>query len=95
MRYPKSIRTFCPRCNSHTVHSVTIYHHGKRRALAEGQRRYERKCEGYGSSRKPRQKRFAKTTKKIAVKLQCKSCGYIQMRSIGRLKKLELVEAKK
>ncbi len=95
MKFPKVIRTYCPRCNAHTEHSVSIYHHGKRRTLAEGQRRYERKCKGYGSSRKPKQKRFAKTTKKIAVKLQCRVCGYIQVRSIGRLKRLELVEVKK
>lgn len=92
MKFPKVIRTFCPRCNAHTEHSVSIYSHGKRRTLAEGQRRYLRKCEGYGSSRKPRQKFFAKTTKKIAVKLQCRACGYILVRSIGRLKKLELVK---
>ncbi|NPA24084.1 MAG: 50S ribosomal protein L44e [Crenarchaeota archaeon] len=95
MKFPKVIRTYCPRCNAHTVHSVSVYHHGKRRSLAEGQRRYERKCKGYGSSRKPKQKRFAKITKKVTVKLQCRTCGYIQLRTIGRLKRFELVEVKK
>ena len=95
MKIPKRIRTYCPRCRTHTVHSVMIYKHGKRRTLSEGQRRYERKCKGYGSSRKPKQKRFAKITKKIAVKLQCRACGYIQVRTIGRLKRFELVEVKK
>jgi large subunit ribosomal protein L44e len=73
---------------------VTIYSHGKRRTLAEGQRRYLRKLKGYGSSRKPKQKRFAKKTKVIVVKLQCRQCGYVLMKPLGRLKKVELVEAK-
>ncbi len=94
MRFPKVIRTYCPRCNAHTEHTVTIYHHGKRRTLAEGQRRYERKCKGYGSSRKPRQKRFAKITKVITVKLTCRKCGYVLHKPLGRLKRVELVEVR-
>ena len=94
MRFPKVVRTYCPRCNTYTDHTVSIYHHGKRRTLAEGQRRYERKCKGYGSSRKPKQKFFAKITKKIALKLQCKVCGYTLVKSLGRLKRVELVEVR-
>ena len=94
MRIPKRIRTYCPRCRTHTDHSVTIYKHGKRRTLAEGQRRYERKQEGYGSKRKSEQKRFAKTTKKVVLKLKCVQCGYILHRRGIRLKKAELVEAR-
>ncbi len=91
MKIPKTIVRYCPRCNTHTEHTVTIYKHGKRRALAQGERRYRRKQEGYGSQRKPEQKRFAKVTKKQVVKLKCKRCGYVLMESYGRLKKLELV----
>ncbi len=91
MKIPKRIRTYCPRCRTHTVHSVMIYKHGKRRALSEGQRRYERKQEGYGSKRKPEQKRFAKVTKKVVLKLKCTKCGYILHRRGIRLKKAELV----
>lgn len=94
MKVPKEIRTYCPRCRKHTLHSVTIYKPGKRRALAQGERRYRRKQEGYGSKRKPEQKRFAKTTKKIVLKLKCRECGYILHRKGIRLKKIELVEAK-
>jgi len=92
MKIPKRIRTYCPRCNTHTEHTVTIYKHGKRRALAQGERRYRRKQEGYGSKRKPEQKRFAKVTKKVILKLKCTKCGYIQHREGIRLKKVELVE---
>jgi len=90
-RVPKSLTTYCPRCRSHGEFTVSIYSHGKRRTLAEGQRRYLRKLKGYGSSRKPKQKRFAKVTKKVALKLKCKRCGYVMLRSIGRLKKVEVV----
>jgi len=92
MKFPKQIRTYCPRCRSHTVHQVTLYRPGKRRTLAQGQRRYLRKLKGYGSKRKPEQKEFAKTTEKQVVKLKCSNCGYIQHRCLGRMKKLELVE---
>jgi len=91
-RYPKVITTYCPRCKTHTEHSVTIYKHGKRRSLSEGERRYARKKRGYGSKRKPEQKRFAKTTKKVVLKLKCSKCGYTLHREGVRLKKAELVE---
>ena len=94
MKVPKVIRTYCPYCRKHTEHSVSIYKHGKRRTLAEGQRRYLRKQEGYGSKRKPEQKRFAKITKKQVLKLKCRVCGHIQHRRGIRLKKIELVEVR-
>jgi len=92
VKVPKVIRSYCPRCRAHTEHSVSIYKHGRRRALAEGERRYRRKQEGYGSKRKPEQKRFAKVTKKVVLKLKCSKCGFISHRKGIRLKKVELVE---
>ena len=92
MKIPKVMRKYCPRCGRHTEHTVTIYKHGKRRSLAEGERRYRRKQEGYGSKRKPEQKRFAKVTKKVVLKLKCRECGYIYHLEGIRLKKAELVE---
>lgn len=92
MRIPKMIVTYCPRCRTHTEHSVSIYKHGKRRALAQGERRYRAKKKGYGSKRKSEQKRFAKVTKKIVLKLKCRKCGYILHRRGIRMKKYELVE---
>ncbi|MEM4601698.1 MAG: 50S ribosomal protein L44e, partial [Desulfurococcaceae archaeon] len=41
---------------------------------------------------KPEQKRFAKTTKKVVLKLKCNKCGYIVHRRGIRLKKAELTE---
>jgi len=92
VKFPKRIRTYCPRCNTHTEHSVTQYKHGKRRSMSEGQRRYERKQEGYGSQRRPEQKRFAKVTKKVVLRIQCSQCGYKRHILGIRLKKIELVE---
>jgi len=95
LKIPKIIVTYCPRCRRHTEHTVTIYKHGKRRSLAEGERRYARKKQGYGSKRKAEQKRFAKTTKKVVLKLKCKECGYVIHRKGIRLKKAELAEVVK
>jgi len=92
VKIPKKLRTYCPRCRTHTEHTVTIYKHGRRRALAQGERRYRRKQEGYGSKRKPEQKRFAKVTKKVVLKLKCSKCGYVSHREGIRLKKAELTE---
>jgi large subunit ribosomal protein L44e len=91
MKILKEINTYCPRCRTHTVHTVSLYKKGRERALAEGTRRYTRKKKGYGSSRKPVQKRFAKVTKKQAVKTTCKKCGYQHQRIGIRLKKLEVI----
>ncbi|MFP3264397.1 MAG: 50S ribosomal protein L44e [Acidilobus sp.] len=93
MKFPKTIRTYCPHCKTHTEHTVTIYKAGKRRTLSEGQRRYLRKNEGYGSKRKPEQKRFAKTTKKVVLLITCTKCGYKRHILGIRLKKIELSEA--
>ncbi|MEM0378299.1 MAG: 50S ribosomal protein L44e [Thermosphaera sp.] len=95
MKIPKVITTYCPKCRTHTDHSVAIYKHGKRRSLAEGERRYARKKKGYGSKRKPEQKRFAKVTKKTVLKLKCTKCGYTFHTEGIRLKKAELVEVGK
>ncbi len=95
MRVPKVVKTYCPRCGVHTEHSVSIYKHGRRRTLAEGERRYRRKQEGYGSKRKPEQKRFAKVTKKVVLRLKCGKCGYMLHREGVRLKKVDLVEVVK
>ncbi|MEM4699352.1 MAG: 50S ribosomal protein L44e [Candidatus Nezhaarchaeales archaeon] len=95
VKVPKAITTYCPKCRTHTEHSVSLYKGGKRRALAQGERRYAAKKRGYGSKRKPEQKRFAKVTKKQALKLTCKQCGYTYQRKGIRAKKLEIVEVVK
>lgn len=92
MKVPKTVNTYCPRCKAHTEHSVSLYKGGRRRALAQGERRYAAKKKGYGSKRKPEQKRFAKVTKKQTLKLTCRRCGYILHRKGVRAKKFEVAE---
>jgi len=91
MRIPKTTVTYCPRCKKHTEHELTQYKAGKRRSISIGERRYTRKKEGYGSKRKPEQKKTAKVTKKITFMYKCKVCEYEYPRDGTRLKKVEIV----
>jgi len=91
MRVPKTIRTYCPRCRAHTEQTVTLYKAGRRRGARWGERRHEEKKKGYGGQKYPFQRNKAKTTKKHALKLQCKVCGYTYQKKGIRLKKLEVV----
>ncbi len=92
MKIPKEIRTYCPRCRKHTVHTVSIYKKGKESAMSWGARRHEERKKGYGGQKYPELKRPAKTTKKVTLKLKCKECGMISMRKGVRLKKAEVVK---
>jgi large subunit ribosomal protein L44e len=91
MNVPKEIRTYCPKCRAHQVHTVSLYKAGKRRALAKGERHHEREKKGYGGQKYPLQRRFAKTTKKQTLKLKCKVCGYTRHKEGIRLRKLAIV----
>lgn len=88
MKAPKEITTYCPRCKAHQTHTVSLYKAGKRRALAVGARRHEREKKGYGGQKYPLQKKFAKTTKKLSLRLKCKVCGYVRQKDGIRLRKL-------
>ena len=85
---PKEIRTYCPKCKAHQIHTVSMYKAGKRRALAKGERHHEREKKGYGGQKYPLQREFAKTTKKQTLKLKCKVCGYTRHKEGIRLRKL-------
>ncbi len=90
MKVPKSLNTYCPKCKIHTEHTISLYRKGRDRPLAEGNRRYARKNEGYGGQRDPRQRKMAKTTKKQLLMLKCRTCGHIVERMGIRLRKLEI-----
>jgi large subunit ribosomal protein L44e len=92
MNTPKEVNTYCPKCQSHKIHSVSLYKAGKRRALAKGERAHElREKKGYGGQKFPRQRKFAKVTKKQTLRLKCKSCGFMRHKKGLRLKKLIIV----
>jgi len=91
MKVPGQITTYCPRCNVHTAHSVSVYKAGRTRALAAGERHHERiDRHGYGGSKAPIQRRKVKTTKKQALKLKCRKCGFVVQKNGIRLRKLEI-----
>jgi large subunit ribosomal protein L44e len=91
MKVPRSIRTFCPRCKTHTDFQVSIYKAGKRSGNRQGERRQKERKKGYGGQKYPEQRNQAKVTKKQVLKLECKECNYIHHRKGLRLKKLEVV----
>jgi large subunit ribosomal protein L44e len=90
MKYPRQLNTYCPRCVKHREFTVSLYRKGKDRKLAEGNRRYARKQEGYGGQRKPRQRKMAKTTRKQIVMIRCTVCEYKTSRLGVRLRRLEI-----
>ncbi|MEM1944994.1 MAG: 50S ribosomal protein L44e [Nitrososphaerota archaeon] len=91
MKVPAKVQTYCPKCNSHTEHTVSLYRKGKERKMALGARRHERELHGYGGQKYPIQRKKSKTTDKKTLVLKCGSCGRMVMREGVRLKKLELV----
>jgi large subunit ribosomal protein L44e len=91
MKVPKTMRTFCPRCKTHTEFDVSLYKAGRRQGAKLGERRQARRKKGYGGQKFPEQHNQAKVTKKQPLRLECKECNYSMMRKGMRLKKLEIV----
>lgn len=92
MKFPKTMKTFCPICKKHTEHSVEIAKKKPRRTLAQGQRRFLRKLKGYTSFPRPKPD-YEKATKKLDLRFKCKECGKKHERGQGwRAKKFELVK---
>ncbi|MCW4035882.1 MAG: 50S ribosomal protein L44e [Candidatus Bathyarchaeota archaeon] len=91
MKIPSTLRTYCPRCKTHTDFAVSLYKAGKRRAAKEGERRFANKSKGYGGMKRPIQHNQAKVTKKQTLRLECRECSYVLQRKGIRLKKAEVV----
>ncbi|GKT35996.1 Ribosomal protein L44e like protein [Aduncisulcus paluster] len=87
---PKSRRTFCPRENKHTEHKVSQYKRGKDSVHVQGKRRYDRKQKGFGGQTRPVFHKKAKTTKKVVLRLECKSCKCKHFQIVKRCKKFVL-----
>jgi large subunit ribosomal protein L44e len=92
MKFPRTMRTYCPRCKTHTEFNVSLYKAGKRRAAKQGERRFDAKQKGYGGMKRPIQHNQAKVTKKSSLMLECRECGYTMQRSGIRLKKAEVAQ---
>merc|ERR1711902_277025 len=94
---PKTRKTFCKgtKCRKHTLHKVTQYKAGKKATFAKGQRRYERKQQGFGGQTRPIHHKKAKTTKKIVLRMECSECKYRKQVALKRCKHFELGGDKK
>jgi large subunit ribosomal protein L44e len=90
MKFPKILRTYCPRCKTHTEFTTSFYKAGKRRPARKGERHQAERKKGYGGQKFPEQHNQAKVTKKSSLMLKCKECGYSMQRQGIRLKKAEL-----
>ncbi|MCK5023504.1 MAG: 50S ribosomal protein L44e [Candidatus Aenigmarchaeota archaeon] len=94
MKFPKVMRTHCPKCNKHTEHTVK---QSKRRGRSQAhpnsqsQRRFKRKMEGYGSFPRPNPKGQGKATKKVDLRLTCGECKKAHPKKGFRAGKFELV----
>ncbi|MEM0056889.1 MAG: 50S ribosomal protein L44e [Candidatus Geothermarchaeota archaeon] len=90
MKAPSEIRTYCPRCNTHTIHSVSLYKKGRESKLRLGARKHEEKKKGYGGQKWPELRRKAKTTKKAVLVLTCKQCKHKLLKDGIRIRKIEI-----
>ena len=95
MKFPKTVRTYCPYCKKHTEHKVELAKKKPRRTLAIGQRRFLRKMKGYGSFPKENPKNREKSTRRVNIKLTCLECKKSHFIEGWRAKKFELVEKEK
>jgi large subunit ribosomal protein L44e len=90
VKVPKTLRTFCPKCKTHTEFTVAFYKAGKRQGAKKGERDQAIRKKGYGGQKFPLQKNQAKVTKKTTLQLTCKECKHSLMREGLRLKKPEM-----
>ena len=94
MKYPKEIRTYCPKCKKHTLHKAKLVSKGAARSMAIGTRKHERKLMGRGGKRAGKVP-VKKQGKRQAITLACSQCKKKQVRTIGtRTKKKLEIEAK-
>lgn len=90
MKMPREIRTYCPKCKTHTNHRVSTYKAGVRSGLKKGERRQNERKKGYGGQKYPRQQNQVKTTRKQTLQLECRECGYTIQRKGIRMSRLEI-----
>ncbi len=89
MKYPKEIRTYCPKCKKHTLSKAKLVSKGKARPMAMGNRKHERKLMGHGGKRAG-EKTVKKQGKRQKIILECSVCKKKQERVIGTRTKKKL-----
>jgi ribosomal protein L44E len=93
MTIPPKIRTNCPFCNKHTIHTVKEYKKGKTREMAEGQVKHKKKTKGYGS-KVAGEKQVYKQAKRVRLNLTCEVCKkqHSVIRGARTKKRIEIKE---
>jgi large subunit ribosomal protein L44e len=91
MKLPSVIVTHCPFCKKHTEHAIERVKKRKASELRQGQRRFRRVTSGYRGFPRAKPTGREKPTKRLAIKLKCKTCKKAHLRKGIRAKKFELV----
>ncbi|MEM2948149.1 MAG: hypothetical protein QXY05_02105 [Candidatus Anstonellales archaeon] len=82
MKVPKEIRTYCPKCKKHTVHTVKIASKGRASSLSFGTRKHEKKLKGHGGKRAG-EKTVKKQGKRQKIILSCPECKKSHEKVLG------------
>ncbi len=95
MKFPKAIRTYCPKCRKHTKHAVKIVKkktRGSAHPMSRSARQKTRLKRGYGGHGKFSKPAVGKKpTQKVDLRLQCEMCKKMHTKTGFRSKKFELV----
>ena len=92
MKYPKTVRTLCPKCKTHQQHKVSLVKkkaRSKAHPDSQSQKRFERKMKGYGSFPRPKPTGEGKVVKKLDIRLKCLVCNKSHTKKGFRVKKFE------
>ncbi|MDD1764939.1 MAG: 50S ribosomal protein L44e [Methanomassiliicoccales archaeon] len=92
MKLPRTVKTYCPHCKTHTVHEVERVKKKKASELKWGQRRFRRATSGYGGFPRPKPEGREKPTRRVPLRYRCKTCKKAHQRPCIRAKKFEIAE---
>lgn len=95
MKFPKKIRTFCPTCRRHNIHTVKQSKkrvRGTAHPNSQANKRKDRHKRGYGGHGKYSKPAVSKKpTQKVDLRLKCEVCQKSHTKKGFRIKKLEMV----
>jgi large subunit ribosomal protein L44e len=89
MQKPRKIKTYCPYCKKHTIHSVDRVKKRKASELKQGQRRFRRVTSGYRGFPRPKPEGREKTSRRVYLKYKCDECKKSHQPASIRAKKFE------
>ncbi len=92
MKMPRTIKTYCPFCKTHTLHDVERVKKKRASELKWGQRRFREATSGYGGFPRPKPEGREKPTKRVNIRFRCETCKKAHLTSCIRAKKFELTE---